>query len=68
MEHDPVCRGRAAYEDVFMRFNVEENTVADDLAVVVARHELFCLVDVESGKTIDGQMRQQPGRIRTLDE
>src|SRR4029077_1373722 len=64
---DPVVRGRAPYETEEIVVEVEENGIADDIAVVVAGDELLGLVDGKIVKAVDGKIRQQPERVGSLD-
>ena len=63
VELDPV-RGRvAADEDQGVLGEIEQDAVADHLAVVVARRELLGLVDGEVLERVGREVRQQLQRI-----
>ncbi len=64
---DPVVCRRAPDETEQIVVEVEENGIADDIAVVVAGDELLGLVDGKIVKAIDGKIRQQPERVGSLD-
>ena len=68
VEHDPVGRRRAADEHVLVRREVEQDAVADDVAVVADRHELLGLLGREAFEAVDGEIGQELGGIRAFDE
>ena len=59
MELDPVGARGAAHEDQFVLFQVKEDAVTDDIAVMAARHVLLGSVYGELGKTVDGGIGEQ---------
>ena len=65
---DPVHRRRATDEQQLVVGEVEQDTVADHVAVVAARHELLGLVRREAGETVDCEMRQHLQGVGTLDQ
>src|SRR6516164_7856877 len=66
MELDPICRGSASDEEKIVLGQMKQNAVADDVAAVAARDELFCAVHRELAKAVDRQMRQHLEGVRTL--
>ena len=63
----PVDRRRNADGLVLVLFEVEENVVADDVAVVVDGDELLGHVDGEFRNAVDGELADQLQRIGALD-
>ena len=64
---DPVRYGRNADKDKAVLFQVKENAIADDIAVVAARSKLLGAIDGEIGEAVCGQMREQFEGVGTLD-
>ena len=64
---DPVVCRRAPDETEQLVVEVEENGIADDMAVVVAGDELLGLVDGKIVKAVDGKVREQSERVGSLD-
>ena len=67
VELQPVHRGRAAHEQQLVLVEVEQDAVADDVAVVAGRHHLLGAVDREIREAVDRGVRAQLERIRALD-
>ena len=67
MKLQPVHAGHASHEQQLVLVEIEEDAVADDVAVVTARHHLLGLVRLEIRKAVDGRVRDQLERIRSLD-
>ena len=63
----PVVRRRSPDEVEEILVEVEEDRVADHVAVVVAGDELLGLVDLERREAVDTGVREQLERIRALD-
>ncbi len=63
----PVERRGPSDEAQLVGLEVEEDGVADDVAVVVAGDELLGLVHLERGETVDTEIRQHLERVRALD-
>jgi hypothetical protein len=68
VEVKPVRHRRPADELIDVLLQVEEDAIADHVAVVVAGHELLCLAGGEVLERVDAGIRQQLQRIRTFDE
>ena len=64
---DPVERRRPANETEPVIAQVEENRVANHVAIVIARDELLGLVDFEILEAVDAQIREEFERVRSLD-
>ena len=58
---------RVADKDKAVLFQVKENAIADDIAVVAARSKLLGAIDGEIGEAVGGQMREQLEGVGTLD-
>ena len=67
VELQPVHGRHAPDEQQLVLVEIEQNAVADDVAVVAARHHLLGLVRLEIGEAVDGRVRDQLERIRSLD-
>ena len=67
VELHPVHRRNATHEQEFVFLEMEENSVADDVAIVTARHHLLGLVRREVCEAVDGGMRNQLERIAPFD-
>ena len=63
----PVVRRGAPDEAEQVVVEIEEDRVADHIAVVVAGHELLGLVDGEILKAVDGEIGQQSEGVRAFD-
>ena len=59
MELNPVGGRSAADEHQLVLFQMEQNAVADHIAVVAAGHELLGAVDGELGEAVDREMGEQ---------
>ena len=64
---DPLDGGRAAHEVEAVFFEVEEDDVADDIAVRCARHELLGAVRDEAGEAVHTKVIQHGESIRAGD-
>ena len=64
---NPVVRGRAADEADHVLLEVEEDRVADHVAVVVDGRELLRLVDAEVLEGVDAGRLEEPDHVRALD-
>ncbi len=67
MELHPVVRRGPADQAHAVLFEMEEDPVADDVAVVVAHDELLGLVHREVLEAVDAEVGEQPDRVRALD-
>ena len=47
MELNPVSRRRPAHEHKFILFQVKEDSISDDIAIVAARNKLLRLIDAK---------------------
>ena len=63
----PVVRRRAADEADHVLLEVEEDRIADHVAVVVDRRELLRLVDAEVLEGVDAGRLEEPDHVRALD-
>ena len=64
VEGDPVHRGRAADEVEPVLLELEEDHVADHVALRGARHEVLRPVDAEALEAVDRETREQGRRVR----
>jgi hypothetical protein len=64
---NPICSWRSSDEIESIFVQIEKDRVADHISVVIARHKLFGLVDLEGLERVDAEFRKQPECIRTLD-
>ena len=67
VELNPVRRRRAPDEQQAVLGQVEQNAVADDVAVIRARNELLGAIDGEALEAVGRQIREQLQGIRALD-
>ncbi len=67
VELDPVDGRRAADEIELVLGEMEQDAVADDVAVIGARHELLGAVHREIGEAVDGQIVHELERVRPRD-
>src|SRR5690606_38112883 len=63
---DPVQDRNAAYEVELVFGKVEQNNVADDIAIVVDGYELLGLVDGEIVERVDTKIARELQRVRTF--
>ena len=64
---DPVVRRGTSHESNAVLTHEEEDPVADYVSVVVARHELLCLVDREVLERVHAERRQERDHIGPFD-
>src|SRR5208283_6126933 len=67
VELNPVRCRRYADIDKAVLFQVKENAISDDIAVVAARSKLLGAIDGELGEAVGGQMREQLEGVGALD-
>ena len=63
----PVVRRRTADEVESVLVEIEQDGVADHVAVVVAGDELFRLIDLEVLEAVDAEIREELQRVGALD-
>jgi len=63
----PIAGGRPADEIELVLRQVKKDGITDDIAIVIARDEVFCLIDFEILEAIDAQIRKHFERIRPFD-
>src|SRR5690606_17668209 len=67
VEHDPIRRRCTADVDQLVLLEVEENAVADDVAVVRDGDVLLGAIDGEVFEAVDRRVRQELQRVRAFD-
>ncbi len=67
VELDPVHRRGAADEQQLVLVEIEQDAVADDVAVMADRHHLLRLVHLEVVEAVDRGVRDQLQRVGPLD-
>ena len=63
VELNPIQHRCASHEIELILFEIEQDHIADDMTVVIARYELLRLVDREIVKAIDAEVGEQFGRV-----
>jgi hypothetical protein len=62
----PIVSGRTPHEVEFIFVEIKENRITNHIAVMIARHKLLGLIDLEVLKAVDGEIGEQFESVGTL--